>query len=120
MACAFYNYRLTQENYLKTMDFSGHHEINRQKHRNFMEYNTPQKICVLDVVYLYTYIQRSGNNLLLLNVNTYVHNYSNCPTKLQTPNDWLNNFYSCYMAAVVDIINEPGLGIVESNPIRVS
>ena len=76
-----------------------------------MEYNTPQKVYVLDVVYLYTYIQKSDNNLLLLNVNTYVRSYSNCPTKVQTPNDWLNNFYSCYMAAVVNIVNGLGLGI---------
>ena len=28
-----------------------------------------------------------------------------------TPYDWLNKFYSCYMATVVIIINGHGLGI---------
>ena len=27
-----------------------------------------------------------------------------------TPYDWLNKFYSCYMASVVGTINESGLG----------
>ena len=29
-----------------------------------------------------------------------------------TPYDWLNKFYSCYMATVVIIVNGRGLGIV--------
>ena len=28
-----------------------------------------------------------------------------------TPYDWLNKFYSCYMATVVAIVNGRGLGI---------
>ena len=28
-----------------------------------------------------------------------------------SPYDWLNKFYSCYMASAVGIINGPGLGI---------
>ena len=41
------------------------------------------------------------------------------------PYDWLNKFYSCYMAILVSIFNGCGLGIidisiVETNPIRVS
>ena len=28
-----------------------------------------------------------------------------------TPYDWLNKFYSCYMAIVVVIVNRRGLGI---------
>ena len=35
--------------------FSGHNGINKRKHRNFLQYNTPQKVYVFDVVYLYTY-----------------------------------------------------------------
>ena len=27
------------------------------------------------------------------------------------PYDWLNKFYSCYMATVVGIVDETGLGI---------
>ena len=31
-----------------------------------------------------------------------------------TPYDWLNKFYSCNMAAVVDVISRGGLSIEES------
>ena len=31
--------------------------------------------------------------------------------KIWTPYDWLNKLYSCYMAIVVAIVNERGLGI---------
>ena len=38
------------------------------------------------------------------------------------PCEWLNKFYSCYMANVVIIVNGPGLGIGthRRHPIRVS
>ena len=40
------------------------------------------------------------------------------------PYDWLNKFYSCYMAIVVAIVNRCGLvaliHIVDTNPLRIS
>ena len=40
-----------------------------------------------------------------------------------TPNNWLNKFYSCYMAIVIFIVNGRGLAlirVVDTNPLRVS